>query len=196
MGSDRLRAIVATTVVSAATVTMLASACADSASPPTRQPTSLATTTPAGSPVTTTPAPDESGPIAAEFEDGRHAVYLHGIDVDHHRMTVDVIQFLSGSDAIEAYRADNPGETEGPPNDYYIVNHDPRLHTLPVAETVTVELVRLHEDGDADLDPGTWGELRDYLAEYQTDDGRLSHNPFWITVHSHVVVSIKEQYVP
>jgi hypothetical protein len=60
-----------------------------------------------------------------------------------------------------------------------------------------VNLVRLAEDGDADLDPGTWEELPDYLSGYQPpDDRRLSWNPFWLVVTDRVVTGIEEQYMP
>ncbi|HVL99839.1 MAG TPA: hypothetical protein VM324_11165 [Egibacteraceae bacterium] len=36
----------------------------------------------------------------ATLEDGRHAVYLHGIEVDARTLTVDVIRFLTGQAAI------------------------------------------------------------------------------------------------
>jgi hypothetical protein len=133
---------------------------------------------------------------ATDLEDGRHAVYLHGVDTQGRRLTIDVVQWLWGGHAAEAYQADNPGETGGPPNDYYIVNDNPGLRMLPVAEDVTVELVRLHEDGDADLDPATWEELPQYLRGDRTADERLSHNPFWLTIEDQRIVRIEEQYIP
>ena len=76
--------------------------------------------------------------------------------------------------AIDAYHAEYPDDPLGPPNDYWILNVNPRLRTLPVSDDVTVNLVRLAEDGDADLDPGTWEELPDYLSAYQPpEDDRL-----------------------
>ena len=128
--------------------------------------------------------------------DGRHAVYLHGVDVDARTITVDVVNWLSGDEATEAYLAENPGEVDGPPNGYHITGIDGDLVTLPVADDVAVRLVRLSEDGDADLDAGTWDELPGYLSENRPDDGRLSYNPYWIEVEAGSVVDVEEQYIP
>jgi hypothetical protein len=45
-------------------------------------------------------------------------------------LTVDVIQFLTGREAEEAYHRDHPEDPLGPPNDYYILTVNPRLRTL------------------------------------------------------------------
>lgn len=128
--------------------------------------------------------------------DGRHATYLHELDVPGRTLTVDVIQFLTGQEAIDAYHAEFPEDPDGPPNDYWIVNANPRLRTLPVSADARVRLVRLAEDGDADLDPGTWDELPEYLAHDRPEDDRLSWNPFWVRVAGGIVTHIEEQYVP
>ena len=140
--------------------------------------------------------PVDRGDESAALEDGRHASYLRGLDTDARTITIDVVQFLTGQTATDAYRQDHPDDRAGPPNDYYIVNANPRLRTLPVASHVEVQLVRLHEGGGTDLDPGTWEELPTYLDAYPTEDARLSWNPFWITVHSGEVTAIEEQYIP
>ena len=142
------------------------------------------------------PDPDDDGDEGAALEDGRHASYLHDLDVDAHTITVDVVQFLTGQAAIDAYRQDYPEDPDGPPNDYYIVNINPRLRTLPVTSDIEVQLVRLHEGGGTELEPGTWEELPTYLDAYPTEDDRLSWNPFWITIHSGEVTAIEEQYIP
>lgn len=77
------------------------------------------------------------------------------------------------------------------------MNANPRLRTMQVSADVDVRLVRLAEDGDADLDPATWAELPDYLNSSQAPgDGRLSWNPFWLDVSDGVVKGITEQYTP
>jgi hypothetical protein len=114
-------------------------------------------------------------------------------------LTVDVVQFLTGEAAVEAYQREHPDEPLGPPNDYYILNENPRLRTLPVDAGAQVRLVRLHDGAGADLKPGTWDELPVYLADYRGDDPndpRLSWSPFWITVKDGQVTAVEEQYVP
>ena len=130
------------------------------------------TTTEAGDTSTTAPAATTTSPGSdLDLDDGKHPVYITAIDVGAHTMTFDVIQFLTGQDAIDAYQAANPGDPEGPPNDYFILNENSKLRTAPVAATPTVMLVRLSEDSDADLDPGTFEELPAYLAASPPGDG-------------------------
>ena len=132
-----------------------------------------------------------------DLEDGRHPVYVTGIDVAGRTLTFDVIQFLTGAEAVAAYHADNPTDPEGPPNDYYIVNENPKLRTASVAADASVMLVRLAEDSNADLDPGTFEELAAYLAATGPGEGAaLSGAPYWITVDAGVITGIEEQYVP
>lgn len=51
----------------------------------------------------------------ALLDDGRHAAYLHGIDVDASIVTIDVIQVLMGQEAIDAYHAESPNVRRGRP---------------------------------------------------------------------------------
>lgn len=132
----------------------------------------------------------------ALLDDGRHAAIVHDIDVAGRTITIDVIQFLTGQEAIDAYHAEHPDDPLGPPNDFWVVNANPRLRTMPVSADVSVRLVRLAENG-VDLDPATWDELPDYLSQQQPpgDDG-LSWSPFWLDVNDGVVTGITEQYTP
>lgn len=156
-----------------------------------------ATSTSAGDTSTTAPAATTSPGSDLDLDDGKHPVYITAIDVGAHTMTFDVIQFLTGQDAVDAYQAANPGDPEGPPNDYFILNENPKLRTAPVAATPTVMLVRLSEDSDADLDPGTFEELPAYLAASPPGDGgALSAFPYWLTVTGGTVTAIEEQYLP
>lgn len=84
------------------------------------------------------------------------------------------------------------------PNDYYTVNASPQTYRAPVAANVVVHLVRLHEDGSADLDPGTFDELPSYLAAEPKEPGSnvLSAFPYWVTLRDSTVVEICEQYRP
>lgn len=192
---------------------LVATACgtraADIVGPPTHPPPGEQPTLTAASKVDATPARTEEGRVDVTarkpstparnndmLEDGRHAAYLTGIEVDNRTLTMDVIQFLTGPQAVDSYHRDNPADPDGPPNDYYIVNENPRLRTLPVAADVRVRLVRLHEGGGAELKPGAWEELPSYLAHYPDELGRLSGNPFWITVVAGRITTIEEQYIP
>ncbi len=132
-------------------------------------------------PLAQVPAPGE--PLA----DGRHAVHIADLSVDDGTITVDVIQWLEGSEADDAYAAET-GDTSGAPNDYYIRNDSNELRTLPIrTDTATVAFtdtgVMAH---DLDVDG-----LLDYLAKRRDPDA-----PFWITLEDGAVQRIEEQYRP
>lgn len=129
-----------------------------------------------------------------DLADGRHAVLLQGADLPGRQLTVDVIQFLTGEVARIAYAEDHPEDPDGPPNDYYIRNVNPRLRTLPVASDVEVTLVDLGAD-PAEAE-SSWTSLLDDLASQPSDHDLVSYNPFWLEVEGGVVTRIEEQYVP
>jgi hypothetical protein len=139
---------------------------------------------------------DEATGDGMDLADGRHPALLHAADLPGRTLTVDVIQFLTGQEAIDAYQADHPDDPGGPPNDYYILNVNPRLRTLPVAAEVEVELVMLHLGEGAELKPSSWERLLDDLATEPSDQDLIAYNPFWLTLDSGVVTRIEEQYLP
>lgn len=131
----------------------------------------------------------------AELDDGRHAVYLHEVDIDARTVTFDRIQFLTGKEASAAW----DGEGDGPPNDFLILNDRPDTRTATVSSGVDVRLLWLDEDGDPALDEGSWAELPDYFAMFANGDAdtpELSAYPFWLTIEGGVITAIEEQYVP
>lgn len=152
------------------------------------------------------PAPDAPDPDAPDpdpgaepiIADGRHPTYLTGIDVAGRTLTFDVIQFLTGDEAIAAFREDEPEDPDGtPPNDYHIRNVNPLLRTLPVAPDVTVRVVRLLDGAGPGGEPWTFETLPDHLAEgLGVPAGRLAWNPYWLTVVDEVITVVEEQYLP
>jgi hypothetical protein len=143
----------------------------------------------------TTAAPTTMAPVELVLEDGRHPVYLTAIDLGGRTVEFDLIRFLTGDDAVVAWDADHPDTPGGPPNDYYIVNDNARLRTLPVAEQVAVTVL----DWNAGFTPTTVAfadlptELADGPISYET---RLRGNPFWLTVEDDTVIVMEEQYTP
>lgn len=151
-------------------------------------------TTTATTPATdATPTPGPSEPVLA---DGRHPVYVTAVDMAQRRLTFDLIQFLTGGTAHDAYVKDHPDDPEGPPNDYYIVDDNPRLRTLPVEPGLEV-IVYWLGSGGASTERIGFDELMDYFATNPApEDGRLWFAPFWLTVQDGVVVAMDEQFIP
>jgi hypothetical protein len=163
-------------------------------------PVILESPTPTGTSGPATPTPDPStSPIPAEsanaglldLADGRHAAYVTELGLPDRSVTIDVIQILLGQEAADAFKRDNPGEGEGPPNDYYIVNANKKLRTGTFTPEARVKLVKLAQDSNADLNDATLEELDGYL---KTVD-RLTV-PFWFTVAGGRITAIEEQYLP
>ncbi len=163
------------------------------------EPVVLQSPTPTGTTGPATPTPDASttplpaGSIAAgvlDLADGRHAAYVTELNLAERRGTIDVVQILSGQEAIDAFKRDNPGVT-ALPTDYYIVNANKMLRTGTISPEVTVRLVKLAQDSNADLNDSTLDEMDAYL---KTVD-RLAV-PFWFTVAGGRITAIEEQYLP
>ncbi len=113
----------------------------------------------------------------------------------------DEIAWLTGREAEEAYREDNPDcEAAGscvPPNDFYVRNVSSRVEKLTVFPGAAVRLVG-HDAGGSltDVDT-TFRGLTDTITGTgsQVKESYASI-PFWIDEEDDAVVAIKEQYVP
>lgn len=208
---SRMRVRLIPTLVVVTVVALVAGACnrgseiATRTTPPEEETTSPTEEEEEDEETTTTAAGDVARPTTTALSssgtfdaNGRNAVYLTSIDTSRRKISFDVIQFLTGDAAVQEYRRQNPDDPQGePPNDYMIRNENTQVRTAGVDAGVVVQLVRLREDGDADLDPGTFDELPRYLEpDAPPDSPFLSHNPFWLTLRNGVVVRIEEQYVP
>jgi hypothetical protein len=167
-----------------------------------RSPTA-ASTEPSVAPSTTsadgraaTTAPPPTSPAAGlVLEDGRHPVYLTGIDVAGRSVQFDLIQFLMGDEAIAAWDEAHPDDPGGPPNDYYIINDNPRLRRLPVADDVVVTVL----DWNGGFQPlvVAFADLPTELAAGRIPyKDRLDASPFWLTVDGGTVTAIEEQFIP
>jgi hypothetical protein len=154
--------------------------------------TTAATTTPTTADLSstgvTTPLTDV--PATAGGQGTRVAALITSVDLAAKSVTYDEIDFLTGDDAVTAYRADHPEDPEGfPENDYYSTTDDTTVATQPFASDVTVKLVEMSKDSDADLDAATINELATYDV--------LQNVPFWLTLDkSGTITSIEEQYLP
>ena len=120
-------------------------------------------------------------------------------------LTADYAQWLTGEEANDAAR--NAGEiTEGEtvPNDYYIVNENPRLRELNLDPDSPVALNACFIDGECvtvvEISVEQWlavldGEIPTELgAGFQWyGNGFL---PYWLIFEGETIVGIEEQYLP
>jgi hypothetical protein len=134
--------------------------------------------------------PEGSSPSIFDAAAGTYAAHLTAVDAAALSLSFDVVQWLTGTDAVDAYHVDNPADPDGPPNDYYVVNANSEVRTAPVGAGATVLLVRLAADGTAAVSPGTVDELPAYLELAFPDD------VYWLTFAAGEIVEICEQYRP
>jgi hypothetical protein len=132
-----------------------------------------------------------------ELEDGEHFGFVEEVDASGGNLVLDLAYFLSGEAANEA--AAERGDEVPVPNDYYIVNDNPRLRTLTLADDLKLSLL----DWNRCCDERFEGDL-DTFAQ-AIDEGQLEADgylyqgplsPYWLTVENGEVVRIEEQYLP
>jgi hypothetical protein len=186
-------------------VALLAVACGEPASEggsspsaPTSPAPPSETTSPTVEPTETqspTSVPSPTPSITAELEDGRHFGYIASIDPTQGTMVFDLASFLTGDAANEA--AAEHGDETPVPNDYYIVNDNPRLRTLALAPDVELWLI----DWGSCCEP-VRAEMEPFVDSFETTDHRWdamyqgAESQYWVTVEDGVVVTIEEQYLP
>jgi hypothetical protein len=133
-----------------------------------------------------------------ELEDGEHFGFVESVDATGGTMVFDLAYFLTGQEANEA--AAERGLETPVPNDYFIVNDNPRLRTLVLAPDVELALL----DWDTCCDEFIERDLAIFAEAIDADglvtiDGQLyygSLSPYWLTVEGGFVTRIEEQYLP
>jgi hypothetical protein len=150
-------------------------------------------TTPRGS---GSPTPSGSPVI----EDGKNFAFVKAVDASANppTMTYDLAYFLTGDAATQA--AKDHGDEVPPPNDYYIVNDNSRLRTVPLAPDARLVLLDWKHCCDQTFE-GVLADFADAINGGQkvtvgedTYMGRLS--PYWLIARDGQIVRIEEQYLP
>jgi hypothetical protein len=162
-----------------------------SENPPPRTSTPASESTPSPSVIEPT-----SATLSSELEDGRHFGYIESFDLEALPGSVvfDLAYLLTGEEANQAAAED--GYETPVPNDYYVINDNPRLRTLVVSPDVTIRLVDWgHSLGLVSADPRRFQESF-ALDEYPLGTYKGKFSPYWLTIKDGVVVTIEEQYQP
>ncbi len=121
---------------------------------------------------------------------GQYAVYLYGVNSGLRTVAFDVVQFLVGDDAAQAYHRDNPTDPGGPPGAYYLVNAYENTDEAAVDGGARVRLV----------DPSrpaalVSGELADVLSQV-TVGSHPAYGLYWLTLDDGHVTDICQQATP
>jgi hypothetical protein len=133
-----------------------------------------------------------ASPILA---DGDSPVFLTKVNPSARTITFDLIQFLTGDAATKEYKKEHPTAQEGPPDDYLIVNDNPKLRTLPVGTNVTCTVVDTATSGVSDK-PIAFADLPGYFTSHDQNGAGPAGSVYWLTVAAGQIVKIREQFVP
>lgn len=111
-------------------------------------------------------------------------------------LTFDLAYFLTGDAAAKAARQDGVIKMGEPlPNDYYIINDNPLLRTVPFAPDVAVRVIDWKQCCDL-----VKGDFSAFVGAVDSGSAKGSYHgvtsPYWITVKGGVIVKIEEQYLP
>jgi hypothetical protein len=134
-----------------------------------------------------------SSTTATSVANGRVPAYLKTLDLNQRQLTYDQIQFLTGTEAKKAWVKDHPDQPDGPDNDYYILNVNPKLYTVSIAANATVTLANLAKNPSVEGSPAS---LEDLAAGLKKRPTGFDGPPFWLTISGGSITKIEEQYVP
>lgn len=163
---------------------------------PTTEPTSASTPTATTSPTSAeTPSASPTGEPteSSVLADGRHFVYVTGAappGAEPSTVTFDLAYFYRGDRAEQ--EADERGDEVV--NDYYIVNDNPRLRTLPLADTVEVRYISV--DRCCDLQDGDVDAWLESILETNPTDYPGKDAAWWFVVDGGHITRIEQQFLP
>jgi hypothetical protein len=126
---------------------------------------------------------------AVILPDGKSDAYIKKIDTRKRTVTFDLIIFLQDPERMKRWLKDNPGQTDGPENDYLIQNDNPKLRTMPVTAGARIRTIAFTpEKGKSPSHVLTL----DRLAKTFRDSGL----PYTLTVRNGKIIGIAEIYLP
>lgn len=147
-------------------------------------------TPPPEAPPTEEPATDEAAPTVEKQPGIIKQVTEAG---GRYRLRIDYIQFLTGDEAADAATA--AGDESPPPNDYYIVNENPRIREFPIASGIDVTVV-FNDDETSAVDGRTM-PLADWADAFNdVHIGAYKANFYWVTITDGTVTAIEQQFLP
>lgn len=108
-------------------------------------------------------------------------------------MRIDYVLWLEGQAAIDAAAAH--GDESPPPNDYYVVNDNPKIRSFPIQSGIPVTVVT-NADGTSDSEGHTI-TLDQWVAALSGPSAHaFKATIYWITITDGTVTAIEAQYVP
>jgi hypothetical protein len=163
---------------------------------PTTEPTSASTPTETSSPTpadTPSESPTDETSESPVLADGRHFVYVAEAarrEDAPSTVTFNLAYFFDGERA-EQEAAERGDEVV---NDYYIVDDNPRLRTLPLADEVDVRYIPVGRC--CDLEEGEIDAWLESILEVNPNDYAGKDAAWWFVVDGGQITRIEQQYLP
>lgn len=155
----------------------------------------VVTETPPGAEVAAgaeTPAAADSPPASTTERQPGMVVAVDG-SPGAYVLRIDYVLFLTGAEANAAATAH--GDESPPPNDYYVVNDNPRIREFPIQSGIPVTVVS-NDDGTSDSDGHTI-TLAQWVAALSGPAADVYKGSiYWVTITDGTITAIEAQYVP
>jgi hypothetical protein len=156
----------------------------------------VTTTSPLGEPTASTVAAAPA-PSSPKLEDGRHFGFIRSVDLRTSPETIsfDLAYRLDGEEANQA--AAERGYETPVANDYFIVNDNPKLRTVPLSVDAEILLVDWNRccDDFVTVDPESFQASFGH-PKYSSLHPQGEFTQYWVNVAGGIVVKIEEQYRP
>jgi hypothetical protein len=183
--------------LSAVAAAALLTACDGESGPPSAGPAPNVRVENATTPARTTAPTTTAGAPKPALEDGGHFGYIKSVDLGRSAamLTFDLAYLLTGDEANkEAARRGYPTPVD---NDYFIVNDNPKLRTLPLADDVELRLLDWKHCCDTFFD----GDLARFAGsfertKYPAGNYKGTFSAYELTVENGVVIRVDEHFFP
>jgi hypothetical protein len=144
--------------------------------------------------------PHGSSDYASEIQ----TVFIHNIDeIDGiTSITVDEILWFEGAEADKQFAAhERDAGIEQAPDGYYIINDNPKLHTLAVSKNADVLMQIYDRPGDndksSDIIPNEKVTLKQFNTLFKKNNVLdMRDYPFHLTIQNGKIVKIVQQFIP
>jgi len=141
------------------------------------------------------PTGQPSAEPAGDLADGRYFVYMKKVEGGEEGpllLTFDLAYLYTGDEANAQAAA--RGDEVPVPNDYYIVNDNPKTRRYPIASPVLVKYIPTGVSTLKMGDIGTFAQAINQTAptDYHVDQ----YTGWWIVIANGEIQSIKQQYLP
>ncbi|MFF2479556.1 hypothetical protein [Paenibacillus sp. NPDC058071] len=119
----------------------------------------------------------------------------------HYVFSTDEIGWYEGKEANRIFRErEADSGLDSPPDGYYIVNDDPSVQSLPVADDAVVLMQIYNRTGNAADADIVWDEsisLEKFVDLLNDDHDFDLHNfPYHLTIENGKITRIVQQYIP